>query len=83
MKTVQPGDQVVSMAPDGANVEVYSVVKVLPDGVQVGESSGKLSITAIRLYDERTVQQILEKSRKITTLKQEIRSLYEGMDRIA
>jgi hypothetical protein len=83
MKTVQPGDQVVSLAPDGANVEVYTVVKVLPDGVQVGESSGRLSTTAIRLYDEQVIRQILEKNGKITALKQEIRSLYEGMDRIA
>ncbi|MEW6530362.1 MAG: hypothetical protein AB1473_05970 [Thermodesulfobacteriota bacterium] len=83
MKTVQPGDQVVSMAPDGANVEVYTVVKVLPDGVQVGESSGKLSTSAIRMYDEKAVGQILEKNGRITALKQEIRSLYDGMDRIA
>ncbi|MFZ5867968.1 MAG: hypothetical protein ACOYXY_18935 [Thermodesulfobacteriota bacterium] len=82
MKTVQPGDQVVSMASDGANVEVYTVVKVLPDGVQVGESSGKLSTSAIRMYDEKVVGQILEKNGRITALKQEIRSLYDGMDRI-
>jgi hypothetical protein len=82
MKTVQPGDQVVSMAPDGANVEVYTVVKVLPDGVQVGESSGKLSTSAIRMYDKGVVGQILEKNGRITALKQEIRALYDGMDRI-
>jgi hypothetical protein len=52
MKTIRTGDQVVSMAPDGETVEVYSVVKVVGDAAQVDGTSGKLSKAALRLYPE-------------------------------
>ncbi len=83
MKTIRPGDQVVSMAPNGETVEVYSVVKVVADGVQVDGTSGKLSKAALRLYDEDIVNRIRAKEDKIKTIKQEIRSLYNTLVQIA
>ena len=79
MKTIGPGDQVVSMAPNGETVEVYSVVKVVADGVQVDGTSGKLSKAALRLYNEDIVDRIREKEDQIKTIKQEIRSLYNTL----
>ena len=48
MRTIQLGDQVVSMAPNGETIEVYTVVKVLLDGVQVDGTSGKMTKTELR-----------------------------------
>ena len=83
MKTIRPGDQVVSMAPNGETIEVYSVVRVVADGVQVDGTSGKLSKTALRLYDEDLVNRIREKEDQIKAVKQEIRSLYNTLGEIA
>jgi hypothetical protein len=82
MKTIGPGDQVVSIAPNGETVEVYSVVKVVADGVQVDGTSGKLSKAALRLYNEDVVNRIREKEDQIKTIKQEIRSLYNDLVQI-
>ncbi len=79
MKTIGPGDQVVSMAPNGETVEVYSVVKVVGDAAQVDGTSGKLSKGALRLYDENIVNRIREKEDQIKTIRQEIRSLYNTL----
>ncbi len=83
MKTIRPGDQVVSMAPNGETIEVYSVVKVVADGVQVDGTSGKLSKTALRLYDEDVVNRIREKEDQIKKIKKEVRSLYSKLVQIA
>jgi hypothetical protein len=83
MKTIEPGDQVVSMAPSGEAIDVYSVVNVLADGVQVDGTSGKLSKVELRVYDEITVNQIREKERQLKAIKQEIRSLYDTLVKIA
>ncbi len=83
MKTIRPGDQVVSMAPSGETIEVYNVVKIVADGVQVDGTSGKVSKAALRLYDEDVVNRIREKEEQIKTIKQEIRSLYNGLGQIA
>ena len=59
MHTIQLADQVVSMAANGGHtIEVYTVVKVLADGVQVDGTSGKLSKAELRVYREDTVNQI-------------------------
>jgi serine/threonine protein kinase len=79
MKTIRPGDQVVSMAPNGETIEVYSVVKVVGDEAQVDGASGKLSKAALRLYDEDIVNRIREREDQIKTIKQEIRSLYNTL----
>ncbi len=83
MKTIRPGDQVVSLAPNGETIEVYSVVKVVADGVQVDGTSGKLSKTALRLYDEDVVNRIREKEDQIKKIKKEVRSLYSKLVQIA
>ncbi len=83
MKTIRAGDQVVTMAPSGEMIEVYNVVKIVADGVQVDGTSGKLSKAALRLYDENVVNWIREKEEQIKTIKQEIRSLYNGLGQIA
>jgi hypothetical protein len=79
MKTIRPGDQVVSVAPNGETIEVYTVVKVLADAVQVDGTSGRLSRTELRAYDEDTVNRIREKERQLKTIKQDIRSLYNTL----
>ncbi len=79
MKTIRPGDQVVSMAPNGETVEVYSVVKVVGDAAQVDGTSGKLSKATLRLYNEDIVNRIREKEDQIKAIKQEIRSLYNTL----
>ena len=61
MHTIQLADQVVSMAPNGETIEVYTVVKVLADGVQVDGTSGKISKAELRVYREDTVNQIQRK----------------------
>ena len=83
MKTIRPGDQVVSMAPKGETIEVYSVVKVVADGVQVDGTSGKLSKAALRLFDEDVVNRIREKEDQIKKIKKDVRSLYNTLGEIA
>lgn len=82
MKQIQPGDQVLGMGMDGETIEVYRVVKVAADGVQVEETSGKLSKAGLRVHDERIFRQIQERDRQVKTLKQEIRKLYESLESI-
>jgi hypothetical protein len=82
MREIHPGDHVVGTAADGDTIEVYKVVKVAPDGIQVEETSGKLSRGSLRLYDEAIVQQIVTKDRRIKELKQEIRKLFESLQPI-
>jgi hypothetical protein len=82
MKEIKPGDQVVGMAMDGETIEVFKVVKVLPDGVQVEESSGKISRASLRMLDEKIYEKIVEKQGQVKTLKQEIRQLYEKLEPI-
>ncbi len=82
MKEIHPGDHVVGTALDGETVEVYKVVKVAPDGIQVEETSGKLSRGSLRLYDEGVVLQIMEKDRQIKQRRQEIRRLFESLEPI-
>jgi len=82
MHKIQFGDQVVSMAPNGETVEVYTVVKVLADGVQVDGASGKLSKAELRAYTEDTVKQIQEKEGQLKAIKREIRSLYNRLDEV-
>ncbi len=83
MKTIQPGDQIVGLAANGETIEVYTVVKVLPDGLQVDGTSGKLSKSELRVYDEDTVNQLKEKERQIKAIKQEIKSIFNTLDRIS
>jgi len=83
MQMIHPGEQVVSMVPDGESIEVYTVVKVLPDGVQVDGASGKLSKAALRVFSEGAVNRIREKERLLKGIKQEIRHLYDTLDRVA
>jgi len=80
MKTIRPGDQVVSMAPNGEAIEVYTVVKVLADGVQVDGTSGRLSRADLRLYNEDTVNRIRQKENQLNAIKQEMMSMYRGLD---
>jgi hypothetical protein len=80
MQNIHPGEQVVSMVPDGESIEVYTVVKVLPDGVQVDGASGKLSKTALRVFSEAAVNRIKEKETQLKGIKQEIRHLYDTLD---
>jgi hypothetical protein len=82
MKQIQPGDQVLGMGLDGETIEVYRVVKVAADGVQVEETSGKLSKAGLRVHDEHIFRQIQERDRQVKALKQEIRKLYEGLEAI-
>ena len=82
MEQIQAGDQVLGMAMDRETVEVYRVVKVAPDGIQVQETSGKLSKATLRAYDEEIFQKIQEKNRQIKDLKQEIRELYNSLKTI-
>ncbi len=82
MHAIRLGDQVVGMAPNGETVEVYTVVKVLADGVQVDGTSGKLSKGVLRLYSEDTVNQILQKEGQLKAIKREIRSLYDRLDQV-
>jgi hypothetical protein len=79
MQTIRPGEQVVSMAPDGETIEVYTVVKVLPEGVQVDGTSGKLSRAGLRVYREDAVNRIREKERQLKAIKGEIRALYDSL----
>jgi polyhydroxyalkanoate synthesis regulator phasin len=82
MRSIQLGDQVVTMAPNGDKVEVYTVVKVLADGVQVDGASGKLSKAELRVYNKDTVNQIQEKEGQLKAIKREIRSLYDRLDEV-
>jgi len=82
MQAIHPGEQVVSIFPDGESIEVYTVVKVLADGVQVDGASGKLSKTALRVFSEAAVNRIKEKERQLKGIKQEIRRLYESLERV-
>jgi predicted RNA-binding protein YlxR (DUF448 family) len=79
MKTIKAGDQVVGMTMDGETIEVYRVVKISGDGIQVEETSGKLSRGALRAYDEKVIQKIQEKDRQLKALKQEIRDLFVSL----
>ena len=79
MGTIQVGDQVVTMAPDRETIEVLTVVKVLPDGVQVDGASGKLPKAELRVFSEDTVNRIREKESQLRTIKREIRSLYDTL----
>jgi polyhydroxyalkanoate synthesis regulator phasin len=79
METIRPGDQVVSIAPNGETIEVYSVVKVLADGVQVDGTSGKLSKAELRRYSEDTVKQIREQEEQLRKVRREIRALYDTL----
>ena len=83
MKMIGTGDPVVTMAPNGETVEVYSVIKIVGDAAQVDGTSGKISKAALRLYDEDIVNRIREKEDQIKTIKQEIRSLYNTLTQIA
>jgi hypothetical protein len=82
MHTIQLADQVVSMAPNGETIEVYTVVKVLADGVQVDGTSGKISTAELRVYREDTVNQIQRKESQLKAIKREIRSLYDTLDKV-
>ncbi|AFM24306.1 hypothetical protein [Desulfomonile tiedjei] len=82
MNTIQPGDQVVSMGPDRESIEVHTVVSVLPGGLQVDGTSGKISKTELRAYKESIVNQIREKESELKSIKQDIRSLYESLGRV-
>lgn len=82
MHTIQLADQVVSMAQNGETIEVYTVVKVLADGVQVDGTSGKLTKTELRAYSTDTVNRIREKESQLKTIKREIKSLYDTLDRV-
>ncbi|MEW6140880.1 MAG: hypothetical protein AB1733_21880 [Thermodesulfobacteriota bacterium] len=83
METLQPGDQVVELSPNGERVEVLTVEKVLADGVQTTGASGKLSTASLRHYDESIVQQIREKENEIKLLKRALLSLYDKLDKLA
>ena len=80
MKTLKAGDQVVGMAMDGETIEVYKVVKVSGDGIQVEETSGKLSSAGLRAYDEAVVQELLAKDKQLKALKQQIRDLFVSLE---
>jgi polyhydroxyalkanoate synthesis regulator phasin len=82
MSAIQLGDQVVSMAPNGETVEVYTVVKVLADGVQVDGTSGKLSKAELRVFREDIVNQIQEKEGQLKAIKREIGSLYDRLAKV-
>jgi polyhydroxyalkanoate synthesis regulator phasin len=82
MSAIQLGDQVVSMAPNGETVEVYTVVKVLADGVQVDGTSGKLSKAELRVFREDIVNQIREKEGELKEIKREIGSLYGRLTKV-
>jgi hypothetical protein len=82
MMTIKPGDQVVSMSPDGEAIEVYTVHKVLPDGIQAEGASGKLFKSELRTYSEDTVKQIKEMESRIKAIKGEIKSLYGTLGEI-
>lgn len=82
MQTIRPGEQVVSMATDGETIEVYMVVKVLADGVQVDGTSGKLSKAALRVYREDAVNRIREKESQLKAIKREIKALYDTLGRL-
>jgi len=68
---------------DGETIEVYTVAKVLADGVQVEGTSGKLSSAGLRIYDEDIVNKIVEKENQVKALKREIRTLYESLGQVA
>jgi hypothetical protein len=70
------------MAPNGETIEVYTVVKVLADGVQVDGTSGKISTAELRVYREDTVNQIQRKENQLKAIKREIRSLYDTLDKV-
>jgi hypothetical protein len=82
MGTIQVGDQVATMAPDRETIEVFTVVKVLPDGVQVDGASGKLPKAELRVFSEDTVNRIREKESQLRTIKREIGSLYDTLGRV-
>ena len=82
MKELKPGDQVVGLSTDGAGVEVYKLVKVWTDGVQAEDTSGQLSKTSLRAYDEQVIKTLLEKTEQIKTIKQEIRGIFESMQKV-
>ena len=80
MKKIQPGDLVVGMAIGGEAIEVYKVVKVAPDGVQVEETSGKLSRSGLRVHDAGITEQIMTRQNQANALRQEIRELFESLE---
>lgn len=82
MNQIKAGDQVLGIGMDGETIEVYRIVKVAADGIQVEETSGKLSKAALRVHDEEIFRKILEKDRQIKSLKQEIRELYNSLKTI-
>ncbi|GEM_PF-916991 len=82
MKELKPGDQVVGLSDDGAGIEVYKLAKVWTDGVQAEDTSGQLSKASLRAYDEQVVNRLLEKTEQIKTIKQEIRSIFEGLQKV-
>jgi polyhydroxyalkanoate synthesis regulator phasin len=82
MCAIQLGDQVVSMDPNGETIEVYTVVKILADGVQVDGTSGKLSMEELRVFKEDIVNQIREKESQLRAIKREIGSLYDRLGRV-
>ncbi|MFC1833849.1 hypothetical protein ACFL2Q_03830 [Thermodesulfobacteriota bacterium] len=82
MKTIQSGDQVVTLSPDGESIEVYTVVKALPDGVQVEGTSGKLSKGELRVFTEEAVNAIREKENQLKAIKQEMRSMFDDLDSV-
>jgi hypothetical protein len=82
MKELKPGDQVVGLSNDGAGVEVYKLVKVWTDGVQAEDTSGQLSKASLRAFDEQVVNTLLEKTEQIKMIKQEIRGLFESMQKV-
>jgi len=61
---------------------VYKLVKVWTDGVQAEDTSGQLSKASLRAYDEQVVNRLLEKTEQIKTIKQEIRSIFEGLQKV-
>jgi hypothetical protein len=79
MKEIQSGDHVVGTALDGETIQVFKVVKVAPDGIQVEESSGKLSRGSLRRYDEAIVEQIMDRDRRVKELRREIRELFDSL----
>jgi hypothetical protein len=83
MEQIKEGDQVLGMAPDRDTVvEVFKVVKVAGDGIQVRETSGKLSKAELRAYDDEIFQKIQEKERQVKALKHQIRELYKSLKTI-
>jgi hypothetical protein len=82
MNAIQPGEQVISMAPDRESIEIHTVVRILPDGMQLDGASGKISRRELRKYDEAIVNRIREKENQLKTIKSELKSLYETLGKL-